>query len=143
SIMKGNSYLGGIDKFRDNCTRAQSGVKRIKFVVGLAELSSNPLSGAPGAAHFNPDGKPLQEIFFSPPEDLSGNGKFVCANTPDEIPDYYTVNIFPVALERNYLVDDSGGLFPVSDAARLKAAGTAFEERFFVKNMLLVVISWR
>jgi hypothetical protein len=144
SIMKGNSYVSGLDKFNENCAKAQSGVKRIKFAVGLVELSSNPLAGAPDAKHFNSAWLPFsnKEIFFLPPETPSEDERFFCSNTIDEIPQFYNVNFFPVALERNYLEDQTGNLYPVSQLEDLKQGSISFEERFFVKPMLLVVVSW-
>ncbi|MDD5163662.1 MAG: hypothetical protein PHD95_05655 [Candidatus ainarchaeum sp.] len=152
SIMRGNSYVAGFDSFKESCANAQSGVKRIKFVVGLVELSSNPLAGASSLAgspaeHFNPDGKEFSDktIFFLPIEATSEDERFFCSNigTDEAVPQFYNVNFFPVALARDYLKDSAGKFYPLSQKESLKNSNIAFEERFFVKPMLLVVVSWR
>ena len=111
SIMRGNSYIESHEKFLDNC--ANAGSIKTKFKAGLVSLSSNPLAEA--GVHFNSGGKAFSDetLFFE-----ENSERFLCGNTSEEIPKYYNVRLFPVALERNV------------------------DARFFVQPMLLVVITW-
>ena len=116
STMRGNSYLGGTGAFQANCTKAKASIKRIKFSVGLVALSNNPLAET-GSEHFQGAGS---ENFFAPQGNPEG---FLCSNSAEDVPKLYSVRFFPVALEKTGNAADGGG-------------------RFFVKPMLLVVVTW-
>ncbi|MBN1940859.1 MAG: hypothetical protein JW772_01620 [Candidatus Diapherotrites archaeon] len=114
--MRGSSYISGFEDFQENCSKARS-IKRVNFRVGLLELSSNPL--AEGGEHFAGFGRDVSDDFFDPPD----SEKFECSNSSDDIPPLYSLRFFPVALQRDY--------------------GEGNDRHFFVKPMLLVVITWQ
>jgi len=149
SVLKGNSYISGHDEFLANCSKAKS-VKRIRFVAGLLPLSNNPLASS-NARHFkglspeNASNASFTGIEADAPNlfyVLQENGKeFACTNAEGEvIPKVYNVRVFPVALQRDYCIDISNA-FRDADACDL-GLYTIKTTRFFVKPMLLVVISW-
>jgi len=114
NALKGNNYLSGIQTFDQRCVEAQS-LRRVKFFSGLLELSTGPDQEFKGV-----DIELLEEKFFE-----SDGSKFLCTNAGDERPDYESSNLiirsFPVALE--FKNDQSGS--------------------FYIRPMLLVVVTWR
>ncbi len=113
--LKGNNYLSGFGAFDSRCEEAKI-YKRIKFTAGLVPLSTGPGQTFPG---LNLD--TLEQDFFE-----SNGQKFVCSNTgQNERPTNESINLiirsFPVALE---FQNSQTGLF-------------------YVRPMLLVVVTWR
>jgi hypothetical protein len=113
--LKGNNYLSGFDSFNANCEEAQI-YKRIKFMAGLVPLSTGPGQTFPGLNLDN-----IEQDFFE-----SNGQKFMCTNAePQEKPTNESLNLiirsFPVALE---FQNTQTGLF-------------------YVRPMLLVVVTWR
>lgn len=111
--IKGNNYLRGYQTFEQRCKEAQS-VKRVKFLAGLLELATGPKQ------KFEPiDIEGLEGKFFQDQE------KFTCTNTEGETPGYESQDLiirsFPVALE---FQDEEEGAF-------------------YIRPMLLVVVTWR
>lgn len=143
SVLRANSYVAGHEQFLESCSKAQS-IKRIKFRAGLIGLSVNPLTPAPDAEHFEGFENVLDGIFYEQIEDAL---EFQCENTDESLPDRYNVRFFPLALQREYCLDPSLANpenNPITTAAcdALAIAGHPIERKFFVKPMLLVVISW-
>ncbi len=114
NALRGNNYLRGIDTFNQRCIEAQS-FRRIKFVAGLVELSTGPGQQFQGVEVIG-----IEDKFFS-----AGEEKFFCTNSGDERPDYESTGLilrsFPVALE--FKNEETGS--------------------FYVRPMLLVVVTWR
>jgi len=116
NTLKGNNYLRGIGTFDERCKESQS-IRRIKFISGLVPLSTGPGQDFPGL-----DLEDLEANFFDTPE-----GKYYCANVsdPDDKPGLTSENLvirsFPVALEFKNEASNS----------------------FYVRPMLLVVVTWR
>lgn len=113
-VLKGNNYLRGIDTFRQRCNEAQ-GIRRVNFLSGLLELSTGP------DQQFEPaDVEDLEDKFFE-----VDNEKFLCTNAGEERPEYtssgLTVRSFPIALEFKNEERDT----------------------FYIRPMLLVVVTWR
>ncbi len=116
NTLKGNNYLRGIGAFQERCNEAQA-LKRIKFMAGLLPLSINP-PGSPGEKFEGINIETLESEFF----DLGGT--FICTNTderPEEISTDLIIRSFPIALE--FKNDET--------------------KAFYVRPMLLVVVTWR
>ena len=116
NTLKGNNYLRGLETFQERCNEAQS-LKRIKFMAGLLPLSVGP-PGIPGEKFEGIDIETLESDFFD------FGGTFICTNTderPEEISTYPITRSFPIALE---FKNDTTGVF-------------------YVRPMLLVVVTWR
>ena len=113
NFLKGNYYLQNVEEFNQKCTEAKS-VNRIKFFAGLLPLSTGPGQEFSGISLGS-----LEDDFFG-----EGEGKFLCSNV-EEAPRADTpgmvIRSFPVALE---FQNASTGLF-------------------YVRPMLLVVVTWR
>lgn len=116
NTMKGNNYMRGMDSFQERCSEAKS-IRSVKFMAGLL-----PLSTGPGQTFEGIDIETLESSFFSP-----GGKMFICTNTNLEEgkPGLETPNLylrsFPVALE--FANQETGA--------------------FYVRPMLLVVVTWR
>jgi len=116
NTMKGNNYIRGFEGFEQNCNESKN-IKRIKFLAGLV-----PLSTGPGQSFSGIDIENMESLFF-----YQNDQKFSCTNIledSDERPRLESQNLvvrsFPVALE-------------------FKTSGGAF----YVRPMLLVVVTWR
>jgi len=119
SVLRANSYVSGYDGFLERCNEAK-GFKKVRFKAGLIPLSVRL------DEHFK--GIDVAEAasgnyFFK--DEFNGNLAYACSNTDEELDllgGSFLVRFYPVALEREYV--DAG------------------KKHFFVKPMLLVVISW-
>ena len=117
NTLKGNNYLRGMETFEERCRESQS-IKRIKFVSGLIALSTGPGQDFPGV-----DLEELEGNF----EVTSTGETFICTNVsdPEDKPGIESSNLlirsFPVALEFKNEATNS----------------------FYVRPMLLVVVTWR
>ncbi len=116
NTLKGGNYLRGIDMFKQRCAEAQS-MRGVKFMAGLL-----PLSTGPGQVFEGLDIETLEGKFF----DIEGD-TFICSNVDleEENPGIESSNLFirsfPIALE--FANTDTGS--------------------FYVRPMLLVVVTWR
>jgi len=118
NTLKGNNYMRNYEAFDQRCREAHS-VKRVKFLAGLI-----PLKTGPGQEFSGVDVEELREDF----QELEGN-KFECSNvdlkedSPSLQSDSLVIRSFPVALE-----------FKNPDPKK---------NTFYVRPMLLVVVTWR
>lgn len=116
NTMKGNNYYRGMETFKARCREAQS-VKRVYFMAGLV-----PLSTGPGQAYEGFDLDDLEGSFY----EVNGE-KFVCDNLlPEEDPPSsdttgIIIRSFPIAVEFSNEANNT----------------------FYVRPMLLVVVTWR
>ena len=118
SVLKGNNYLRGYGTFDERCLEAQ-GIRRIKFMAGLL-----PLGTGPGQSFSGIDIEKLELDFFS-----DGQNRFFCTNLEggvvgDQLNSQsmnMLIRSFPVALEFHNTATNS----------------------FYVRPMLLVVVTWR
>jgi len=117
NAIKGNNYLRGISTFEERCSEAMSN-KRVKFIAGLL-----PLSTGPGQSFSEVKLETLEADFFS-----DGEQKFFCTNIPEDSGER-------PSLESKGLIMRS---FPVALEFKNSATGT-----FYVRPMLLVVVTWR
>jgi hypothetical protein len=116
SILKGNSYIPNHESFAERCEEAKS-IRKMNFKAGLLPLPVKENE------HFG--GIDIENLrFFADPREPEN--VYLCTNSGKE-PDIesldFLVRAFPIALEMDYK-DDRG------------------ERHFFVKPMLLVVVSW-
>jgi hypothetical protein len=117
NTLKGNNYVRDFDAFGQRCVEAHN-VKRVKFMAGLIPLATGPDQVFAGI-----NVETLRRDFF---EDDAAN-KFICSNVDldDDSPglesDSLVIRSFPVALE--------------FENTNLKT--------FYVRPMLLVVVTWR
>ena len=120
NTMKGNNYMRGIESFQERCSEAQS-IRNIKFMAGLLQLSTGPSTG-PSQSFEGIDIETLEEKFFG-----TESQKYICTNTnlEEDKPGLETSNLylrsFPVALE--FANQETGA--------------------FYIRPMLLVVVTWR
>jgi len=116
NTMKGNNYMRGIESFQERCSEAQS-IRNVKFMAGLLPLSTGPSKSFEGIDIETLEGK----FFGTEPQ------KYICTNTnlEEDKPGLETSNLylrsFPVALE--FANQETGA--------------------FYVRPMLLVVVTWR
>ena len=116
NTLKGGNYVRGIDAFNQKCAKAQN-MRNVKFLAGLIPLSTSSETEFAGL-----DVETLESDFFS------NNGKqFICSNIDleEEKPGLESSNLFirsfPIALE--FANPDKGS--------------------FYIRPMLLVVVTWR
>lgn len=118
STLKGNNYLRDFGEFQENCAEALS-VKRVKFMAGLLPLSTGPVSGQPFPGI---DLETIESDFFE-----HDDQKFLCSNVD--------------------LLEDSPGLESSGLVIRSFPVALEFKDQatnaFYVKPMLLVVVTWR
>ncbi len=130
-IFVSNSYvtLSGESDFTKRCQRAQS-IREIKWKAGLLPLDVGQLeTKQPNSFFQGIDVQKLDEQFFNMAQiEQSINFQFSCANT-EEKPRYTSegtiVRSYPVALEVNLLGESIA------------------KKRFYVKPMILVVVTWQ
>ena len=122
NTLKGNNYIRDFEVFEQRCVAAHS-VKRVKFMVGLL-----PLSTGPGQDFGGIDIETIEDEFFEiEGENGADDKKFLCSNvdlgidSPSLESDNIVIRSFPVALEFKN---------PVLNT-------------FYVRPMLLVVVTWR
>ena len=122
NTLKGGNYLRGIDMFEQRCSEAQS-MRNVKFMAGLLPLSTGPETvGFEGL-----DIETLEGKFFTVEDGSIEGKKFICSNVDltEESPGIESSNLFirsfPIALE--FANTNTGA--------------------FYVRPMLLVVVTWR
>ncbi len=122
NTLKGNNYIRDFEAFQQRCVEAHS-VKRVKFMVGLLPLSTGPGQNFEGIDIETIEG----EFFEIEGEDGAEGNKFICSNvdldedSPGLESDSIVIRSFPVALEfKNPTLNT-----------------------FYVRPMLLVVVTWR
>lgn len=118
SVLKGNNYLRGFETFEQRCLEAQS-IRRINFMGGLL-----PLSTGPGQTFSGIDLETLETDFF-----LSDGDTFFCTNFKDGVVGDAVNNE-----SRNLIIRS----FPVALEFHNKTTNV-----FYVRPMLLVVVTWR
>ncbi len=138
-IISSQDYIDNHEAFQINCEKAKA-EKKYKFTAGLTKLTTIPFSEnaehlrtinysdlqayqnelkESGSLEYLQDS---EKKFFYEKDDFGNEMHYYCSNTDKEPSKNATVQLFPVALERDYKEGE--------------------ETIFFVEPMLLVIAIW-
>ncbi len=137
-VLSSKDYLSTYGDFEKNCQRAQT-EKKYRFIAGLVHLPPNPLEKESQhlptielsdlidyqtAIREDRDLDLVNNEVFLYEETKEGKKYYYCTNTKSNPSSDLTIQLYPVALERNIVLENG-------------------EKKFYVEPALLVIAIWR